>query len=70
MEALLHLHAEDPDLRWGAATRSADGTREYLPVLKAPQSGTRSLPRTLTGTRSSRATLLTSGHEPVIVQNG
>ena len=70
MEALPHLHVEDPDLLWSAATRSADGTREYLAVLKAPQSGTRSLPRTLTGTRSSRATLLANGPELVIVQNG
>ena len=54
---------------WGAATRSADDTQEYVHVLWPPGGSTLALPPTADGKRFSNARLLASGNAVTLSQS-
>lgn len=52
-----------PMLQWGVATKSVDSSKEYIHVLKAPESDTLELPAPQDGKQFTSARMLVSGKE-------
>ncbi len=57
------------NMTWGVATRSQDGKREYIHVLKAPQGSTLSLPCPTSWAEFVHATIVPTGRQVCLIQN-